>query len=83
MKRGKLQAVVVCPAGGRPDRRLLGLSVGERILLLLEHRGFEKVWFVGDGARPSCSKTLKLQMTEGLPEKGPVFVVCSDAVFSA
>ncbi|MCP4676271.1 MAG: CDP-alcohol phosphatidyltransferase family protein [Deltaproteobacteria bacterium] len=53
-------ALIICPEDDNPwikDRRLLGLTVGERIMLALETIGVKRVAFVGTGPRPTSSRT--------------------------
>jgi phosphatidylglycerophosphate synthase len=53
-------AVIICPLGN-PDttvnRTLLGLTVGERLLLALEMAGIARVAFVGTGPKPVSTRT--------------------------
>ncbi len=52
-------ALIICPEGDNAwisDRRLLGLTVGERLLLALETTGVERVAFVGTGPKPTSSR---------------------------
>ncbi|MCP4602116.1 MAG: CDP-alcohol phosphatidyltransferase family protein [Proteobacteria bacterium] len=52
-------ALIICPTGDYPvtlDHRLLGLTIGERILLALEMGGVKRVVFVGNGPRPVSSR---------------------------
>jgi phosphatidylglycerophosphate synthase len=48
--------VVICPEGDSIERRLLGLTIGERLLLALAHAGVKKVIFTGHGKRPACQR---------------------------
>ncbi|MCK9460437.1 MAG: CDP-alcohol phosphatidyltransferase family protein [Proteobacteria bacterium] len=52
-------AIAICPAGpaaGTVGRKLLGLDIGERLLLALAHAGVERVLCVGPGERPRCAR---------------------------
>lgn len=75
-------ALVFCPEGADPHRRLLGLSVGERLLLALSFGGVRQVVFVGPGPRPRSdrAKVEVLDLASWSPE-GQVIVTTSDAVF--
>lgn len=85
MPAGSKVAVLVCVAGAPgegPERRLLGLTVGERLLLALAHRGFEAVVFVGDGPRPRSERAgLRELRIEDLDRSRSHLIVPSDAVF--
>ncbi len=53
-------AIIVCPKGGSeftPAHMLLGLSIGERLLLALQYAKVEQVAFVGDGPRPQSNRS--------------------------
>ncbi len=53
-------ALIICPSGDPAttvERPLLGLSVGERLLLALEMAGIDRVAFLGTGPRPSSTRT--------------------------
>ncbi|MCP4449674.1 MAG: CDP-alcohol phosphatidyltransferase family protein [Myxococcales bacterium] len=76
------RAVVICPEDADPDRRILGLSVGERLLLALSFAGVKEVCFVGAGPRPSCEKAeLGYFEVEALEPEQAYLVLPSDAVF--
>jgi phosphatidylglycerophosphate synthase len=53
-------AVILCPSGN-PDatveRTLLGLTVGERLLLALEVAGIARIAFLGTGPKPVSTRT--------------------------
>lgn len=75
-------AVVLCPEGAEPSRCVLGLSVGERLLLALEHSGISEVCFVGSGPRPTSEQThlRTIEPTELDPQRSYV-LMASDTVF--
>ena len=75
-------AIVICPEGDSAKRRLLGLTLGERVLLALSFSGVKQIAFVGPGPRPTSSRA-KFETVEAstLPRQGKVFVTSSDAVF--
>lgn len=52
-------AIIVCPeseSGRGTGRPLLGLTVGERLLLALSKNKVERVIFAGEGPRPTCAR---------------------------
>jgi phosphatidylglycerophosphate synthase len=54
-------ALILCPDGdpsATVERRLLGLTVGERLLLALSHAGVERVAFLGPGNRPRSARAV-------------------------
>lgn len=81
-------ALVLCPPaapGYGVDRKLAGLSVGERLLLALSAEGFERVAFVGAGPAPRSDRA-DIEVFEAIqvsPEDmGENFLVLpADAVF--
>tara|TARA_R110002096_G_scaffold436100_1_gene667738 strand:+ start:106584 stop:107741 length:1158 start_codon:yes stop_codon:yes gene_type:complete len=75
-------AVVVCPEGADPEQRILGLSVGERLLLSLSYSGVHKVCFVGDGARPSSGRAEVAEVEAAALNGDQTYIVmASDTVF--
>ena len=75
-------AVVICLPDARPERRLLGLSLGERLLLTLAAGGIARVAFVGDGDRPTCERAaLDIVQLDQLDAESGTWLVASDAVF--
>ncbi len=71
-------ALIVCPSGDAVQRRLLGLTVGERLLLTLEKAGIGRVAFTGDGPRPASDRTgLTVIGEDELPEGIPSFCLVS------
>ncbi len=75
-------ALILCPEGNDKrgtKRNLLGLSVGERLLLSLQYGGIEQVAFAGNGQRPASDRAEIRQVS---PEtlSGPILVVGSDTV---
>lgn len=76
-------AVIACAPGALVERRLLGLGVGERLLLALAHRGFEGVVFVGSGPRPRSDRAaLRELRPDDLDRSRDHLVIPSDAVFA-
>tara|TARA_R110002073_G_scaffold336577_1_gene536016 strand:+ start:106616 stop:107776 length:1161 start_codon:yes stop_codon:yes gene_type:complete len=75
-------AVVVCPDGADPEQTVLGLSVGERLLLALSYSGVRKVCFVGDGTRPSSRRAEVVEVeASALDNDQTYLVMASDTVF--
>ena len=73
-------AVVACT--DQSSTRLLGLELGERVLLSLAYGGVDRVAFVGDGPRPVCPRAdLEVVEVADLAAEDGVFVVPADAVF--
>jgi phosphatidylglycerophosphate synthase len=85
---GKL-AVVVCPEGesSKVGTPLLGLTVGERVLLALQYAGVSKIAFAGAGERPFSDRvdvqvvSLKSLLEEGEARQRGVFILPADLVF--
>ncbi len=81
-------AIVICPPGQSGEnihRKILGLDVGERLLLALGHGGVEKVVFTGMGPRPQSDRapvkiTSAAKLSDRDLEEG-FFVLPSDLVF--
>ncbi|MDJ0765067.1 MAG: CDP-alcohol phosphatidyltransferase family protein [Myxococcota bacterium] len=81
-------ALVVCPSkehGNAVTDLLLGLTVGERLMLTLEKAGITHVAFVGDGPLPISSKVdIEIIQAEVEPSDAEVFtVVSADLVFDS
>ncbi len=75
-------AIVICPESADPGRRILGLRVGERLLLALQHAGVSEVCFVGPGKRPKCDRAeLKIIESGDLSPGQDYLVLASDTVF--
>lgn len=74
-------ALIVCPVGGSPGRRLLGLSIGERLLLALQAAGITSVTFVGRGEQPVSARTSLVRVWPDAWPPDDVLVVAADAVF--
>ena len=75
-------AIILCPSDADPHRRLLGLTLGERVLLALSHSGVTQVCFVGDGPRPSCDRApLQVVKPAELDLSLTYAVLASDTVF--
>jgi phosphatidylglycerophosphate synthase len=52
-------AIIVCPigdSGSMVGQTLLGLTIGERVLLALQYAGVSRVAFVGDGPKPTSNR---------------------------
>ncbi|MBN2341175.1 MAG: CDP-alcohol phosphatidyltransferase family protein [Deltaproteobacteria bacterium] len=77
-------AYVLCTKKGNPNRRIAGLTVGERLLLSLSYGGVDRVVFVGEGERPQSDRAEIEVVPAGsatlLPDDG-VWLVPSDLVF--
>ena len=50
-------ALIICPPTEAVNRKLLGLTVGERLLLTLEKGGIGTVAFAGDGPKPESKRS--------------------------
>ncbi|MDX2020391.1 MAG: CDP-alcohol phosphatidyltransferase family protein [Deltaproteobacteria bacterium] len=75
-------AIVICPAGDGAKRKLLGLTLGERVLLALSFSGVKQVAFVGPGTRPTSKRAAVGEVAlAAVPREGTVLVTTSDAVF--
>jgi phosphatidylglycerophosphate synthase len=81
---GDTAAIVICPEGFE-ERTLLGLTLGERLLLSLSYGGVSKVAFVGDGPRPQCARAsvqvVTLEELTSLSVETPLVLLASDVVF--
>lgn len=75
-------ALVVCPHGNKTDERLLGLTIGDRLLLTLERAGVRRVHVTGEGPRPSSPRA-HLKIVEGPPEEREIFEIFADSVLGA
>lgn len=58
-------ALIVCPQGNAVNQKLLGLTVGERLLLTLEKGGVTQVSFIGEGPRPVSDRARLKIMAPG------------------
>ena len=47
-------AAIICTEYSQ--RMLLGLTLGERVLLALKYSGVERVVFLGQGPQPQCER---------------------------
>ncbi len=75
-------AVIVCPADADPNQKILGLNVGERLLLALSHSGVHQVCFIGPGPRPLSSQAKLTYLEEGALSRDHTYLVmASDTVF--
>jgi len=81
-------ALVICPTGDPADtveRKLAGLTVGERLLLALSFEGVERVAFVGVGPRPESDRA-EIEVFEPTLRNGPAegeefLLLTADLVF--
>ncbi len=80
--------VIYCPSaasGKTPDylrRTLLGLTVGERVLLAASFGGVKRVAFVGPGTPPSSARaSLQVVSLDLISGTGRALFVTADAVF--
>lgn len=80
--------IVLCPGGTggeNSNRPLLGMSVGERLLLYLAHAGCRRILFAGPGPRPSRGRAdievIDQPAPDDLDAPAKVLVVPSDLVF--
>jgi phosphatidylglycerophosphate synthase len=81
-------ALIICPSGDpgtTVERPLLGLNVGERLLLALEMAGIDRVAFLGTGPKPTSTRTKMATVTgEDLlnnPREGEFILLPGDLVF--
>jgi phosphatidylglycerophosphate synthase len=75
-------AIVICPEHADPSRRVLGLRVGERLLLALSFAGIQEVCFVGPGKRPSSDRAeLRYIEIGDIDPSASYIVVASDTIF--
>ncbi|MCP4198749.1 MAG: hypothetical protein GY762_16505 [Proteobacteria bacterium] len=81
-------ALIICPSGDPAttvERPLLGLSVGERLLLALEMAGIDRVAFLGTGPKPSSTRTKMATVPAkdllSNPEEGEGILLPADLVF--
>lgn len=72
-------ALILCPTGNETGRRLLGLTVGERLLLTLANAGVKRIGFSGDGPRPVCPRA-GLEIVDRVRQEPGILVVDADAV---
>ncbi len=72
----------MCAEHADTHRRVLGLRVGERLLLALSFAGIEEVSFVGPGQRPNCARAkLRVVHADELASEQRYLLVASDAIF--
>jgi len=75
-------AVIVCPEGADPNQTILGLSVGERLLLALSHSGVRKVCFLGPGPQPTSARAEVSEVEAAALDGDQTYLVmASDTVF--
>ncbi len=80
-KRGS-QAVILCPADSWVEHRLLGLTIGERLLLSLAASGIDKVAYVGEGPRPESERAaIEVVELDDVDQQERVLVLAADVVF--
>ncbi len=75
-------ALIVCPQEDKSqikDQTLLGLTIGERLLLSLQYGGIEQVAFAGFGAKPVSMRS-SLKITEPDRLEGTIVVLAADTV---
>lgn len=74
-------AVVLC-ADHNFAPTILGLTVGERVLLALRYSGIRRVLFAGPGTQPECARAaLEPIALADIDPEAAVWVTTSDAVF--
>ncbi len=86
MSQKTVTALVLCPnspPGEGVERKIAGLTVGERLLLALSFEGVGRVAFVGDGPRPVSSRADIEIFDAGsdIPPDEPFWLLTSDTVF--
>ncbi len=75
-------AIVICPEHAVPERRILGLRVGERLLLALSYAGVSEICFVGPGTKPRSDRAdLRYIEPSDLDADASYLVLASDTVF--
>ncbi len=86
MSQKTVTALVLCPdsaPGEGVERKIAGLTVGERLLLALSFEGIGRVAFVGDGPRPVSSRA-DIEIFDAdsdFPPDEPFWLLISDTVF--
>jgi len=77
-------ALILCPAGDGPsatERPMLGLTVGERLLLTLAKAGVRRIAFAGTGPRPFSPRArLEVVPLESASGNDPFLLVPADLV---
>lgn len=75
-------AIIICSDGADLSRKLLGLTIGERLLLSLTFSGVRRIAFVGEGPRPASDRAeFESITTADIQQDDAVLVVPSDLVF--
>ncbi len=80
-------ALIICPEGDpleTVERRLLGLSIGERLLLALEMMGIKRIAFLGEGANPKSNRSKIEIVAKGalsIPKEDSFVLLPADLVF--
>ncbi len=86
MGQKTVTALVLCPntpPGEGVERKIAGLTVGERLLLALSFEGVGRVAFIGDGPRPVSSRA-DIEIFDAdsdIPPDEPFWLLTSDTVF--
>jgi phosphatidylglycerophosphate synthase len=76
------QAIILCPTGSWVEHRLLGLTIGERLLLSLAACGIEKAAFAGTGPRPESGQAaIEVVELSDIDRLEHVMVLAADVVF--
>ncbi len=85
--RAETTALIICPlptGEARLDRPMLGLTVGDRLLLSLARAGITRVVFAGEGPRPTSDRatfdTVVNEPSAATPPVDPFLVVPADGV---
>ncbi len=74
-------ALILCAEGNNAGRLMLGLSMGERLLLTLEKAGVRRIAFAGSGERPASSRAqLEVIPLEAGPGDRDFLLVPADGV---
>ena len=75
---------ILCGTAANIDRKLAGLTVGERLLLALSFGGADEAVFVGDGPRPQSSRApiaVRDATAQDFSGNDDVIILPSDLVF--
>ena len=75
---------ILCSTRSNPERKLAGLTIGERLLLALSHAGVREAVLIGDGPKPRSTRAsipVRTGDAASLRSDTDVLVMPSDLVF--